>query len=311
MALTLIEAAKRAYNEGREYESTIIRQFAESSPILENLDFRSIAGNALSYNRQERLPGIGFRGVNEGYPESTGVLNPITETLAIAGGDLDVDQFIIKTLGADLRDQEEMMKVESLALAWTRTFFKGDQAGNPKEFDGLQKRVTGSQLVTAGSTSGGDALSLNRLDFAISRVRRPTHLAMNVQMRLRLQAAARNTGVGGFITQTVDNFGRPLSAYANLPILEIEEDNDGNEILPFTEANPGGGTAASTSIYVLSMQPLMLQGIQNGDIEVHDLGELQTKPSVRTRVEWYAGIAIFDGRSVARLSGIRDAAVTA
>jgi hypothetical protein len=46
-------------------------------------------------------------------------------------------------------------------------------------------------------------------------------------------------------------------------------------------------------------------------MEARDLGELQTKPAMRTRVEWYAGIAMFHGRAAARLRGISNAAVTA
>lgn len=311
MALTLIEAAKRAAMGGNVYEAAIIRQYAESSPILENLSFRTIQGNALTYNRQDKMPGIGFRGINEGFSESTGVVNPQTESLAIAGGDLDVDMALIRAMGEGIREDEEMNKVESLSLAWTRTFIKGDSSVEPREFDGLQKRITGTQLIPAGNTSGGDPLSLNALDYMISRVRRATHLIMNVKMRLRLTAAARNNAVGGYVNWQTNEFGRQITTYQGLPILELEEDNNGLEILPFAEANPGGGTPASTSIYCVSMGPMMLQGLQNMDISVRDLGELEAKPSLRTRVEWEAGFGVFDGRSVARLSGVRDAAITA
>ena len=90
-----------------------------------------------------------------------------------------------------------------------------------------------------------------------------------------------------------------------------KEDNVGNDILPFTEPNPGGGAAASTSIYAVSMGDGGVVGIQNHGISVRDLGELEAKPVFRTRVEWYAAIAVFNGRSMARLRGIKDLAVTA
>jgi hypothetical protein len=38
---------------------------------------------------------------------------------------------------------------------------------------------------------------------------------------------------------------------------------------------------------------------------------LETKPVLRTRIEWYAGLAIFDGKAAARLRGVKDAALTA
>jgi hypothetical protein len=105
MALTLVEAAK--LNSGDVVRSSIIEMFARSSDILRVLPFQGIAGNALKYNREDILPGVGFRGVNEAYTESTGVLNPITETLAIAGGDLDVDRYLIQTMGAGTRASQE------------------------------------------------------------------------------------------------------------------------------------------------------------------------------------------------------------
>ena len=43
--------------------------------------------------------------------------------------------------------------------------------------------------------------------------------------------------------------------------------------------------------------------------DARDLGELEAKPVFRTRIEWYASIALFNGRSVARLRGIKDSAI--
>lgn len=311
MALTIVEAAK--INPGDVTRQAIVEMYARNSDILRVLPFEGIAGNAMQYNREESLPGVGFRGVNEAYTASTGVLNPITENLVIAGGDLDVDIFIVRTMGANVRSVHEAMKVKALAHRWTLAFIKGDSSADPREFDGLQRRIPAgsSQLVVAGNTSGGDALSLYKLDTAISKVNNPTHLIMNKTMALRLSQAARSTTVGGFITWEPDEFGRRVNMYNGIPILIADDDNTGTQILPFTEANPGGGSAASTSIYVVSLGEGALVGIQNGAIDVRDLGELETQPLLRTRVEWYPGIALFDGRAVVRLSGIKDSAIVA
>jgi hypothetical protein len=308
MALTLLEAAK--LHSGDAVRSAIIEMYAQSSDILRVLPFDNIQGNALKYNREETLPGVGFRGVNEAYTESTGVLNPITEPLVIAGGDLDVDLFLLDTMGQDQRAVQEAMKVKALAHKWTQTFLKGDSASEPRGFDGLQVRLTGSQLIEAGSTDGGDALSLAKLDELIDAVQNPTHLIMNKTMRRLLSQAARNTSVGGFLTWDVDEFGRQIARYGELPILIVNEDNTGTQILPFTEVGSSGSTATCTSIYCVSFGDGMLQGIQNGDIDARDLGELQSKPAMRTRVEWYSGIAVFHGKAAARLRGIKNAAVT-
>lgn len=309
MALTLVEAAK--LHSGDVVRQAVIELYAGSSDILMNLPFDNIDGNALKYNREEALPGVGFRGVNEGYTESTGILNPMVEALVIAGGDLDVDKFIIDTMGMDQRSTQEAMKIRALALSWTKKFIKGDSETEPREYDGLQKRITGAQKIAAGSSSGGDALSLAKLDELIDQTLNPTHLIMNKAMRRRLTQAARTTTVGGFITYEKDAFGRTVTIYNDLPILIVDLDEAGTAVLPFTEANPGGGSAASTSIYCVSMGDGMLMGLQNGDIDARDIGELESKPAFRTRVEWYSGVAAYNGRAAARLHGIKDAAVVA
>lgn len=311
MALTILEASK--INSGDIVRTAIVEMFARNSDILRTLPFENIAGNALKYNREDVLPGVGFRGVNEGFTESVGVLNPITESLVIAGGDLDVDRFIITTMGANQRSVQEGMKIKALAHRWTKTFIKGDSSAEPREFDGLQRRIPvgSSQLIDAGATSGGDALSLFKLDTLISKVDSPTHLIMNKAMSLRLTQASRNQAVMGMVDFTLDNLGQRVLTYNGLPILIAEEDENGTPILPFSEANPGGGAAASTSIYVAQLGDGGVVGIQNGEISTRDLGELEAKPVFRTRIEWYTSIACFSGKAAARLRGIKDAAIVA
>lgn len=306
MSLTLVEAAKLSQDP---IQSAIIEMYAMNSDILAALPFQTIQGSALKYNREESLPGIGFRGVNESYTESTGILNPQIEPLVIAGGDLDVDMFILQTMGLNQRSVQENMKAKSLALAWTKAFIKGDSETDPREFDGLQVRLTGDQLIEAGSTNGGDALSLAKLDELIDAVDEPTGLVMNKAMRRLLTAAARDPQVAGYITYDKDALGRRVTKYNDLPILIADKDNENVDILGFNEVGSGGATATATSIYCLSMGDDMLSGIQSQSMDVRDLGELETKPAMRTRVEWYAGIAAFHGRCAARLRGIKNAAV--
>jgi len=308
MALTIVEAAK--LDSGEVVRNAIIEMYAGSSDILMNLPFENIAGNALKYNRETALPGVGFRGVNESYTPSTGILNPLTEALVIAGGELDVDTFIVKTMGMNQRAVHEKMKVRSLALTWTQKFIKGDTASDAREFDGLQVRVTGDQKVAAGATANGTPLSLAKLDEAIDQTLNPTHLIMSKAMARKFSAAARLTTVGGYVTYELDALGRRAMKYNDLPIITVDLDGEGNAILPFTEA-ASSGTDTATSIYIVSMGDDGLTGIQNGLVDVQDLGLLQSAPKYRTRVEWFNGIAIFNGKAATRLWSISDAAITA
>lgn len=306
--MTMAEAAK--LGNGTEKEKAIIEIYSGSSSILQALLFRNITGNALKYNREGNYPGIGWRGVNEAYTASVGVLNPLTEALVIAGGDLDVDKFIVDTEGQNVRAVHESMKARALALAWTNKFINGNNQSDPREFDGLEVRVTGSQIVSAGTTAGGAALSLAKMDEVIDQCLNPTHIIMNRAMKRRFAAAARSTSVGGYVHFEINQLGQRVMQYNGLPILEVDLDNTGASILGFDEAASSGG-ATATSIYVVSMGPEGLVGLQNGGMQVRDLGELNDQPLLRTRVEWYNGMAIYNGRAVSRLKFIGDLAIVA
>jgi hypothetical protein len=131
---------------------------------------------------------------------------------------------------------------------------------------------------------------------------------MSKAMRRVITAAARDVDVGGYITYTTDSFGRKITNYNDLPILIADYDDTGDRILDFDELGFTGSTATATSIYVVSFGENMLTGLQNGIMQVADLGELDSKPVKRTRVEWYVGLAALHGRCAARLYGIKTGA---
>lgn len=310
MALTLLEASK--LNSGEVKRSAIIEMFAEANDLLQYLPFMDVPGSSLAYNQEGNLPGVAFRGYNEAYTGSTGVINPAVEVLRIAGGELDVDKAMIKTRGPQVRSTQEAMKVKALALHIAGKMINGDSTSNPREFDGLRVRVTGNQLVPAllSSPSSNSPLSLEALDKAIDEVAGPQYLVTSKAIRRKLTVAGRKENIGGEITYTQDNFGRQLTQYADLPILIADHDDAGDRIIDFDEAGPAGGTTSS-SIYVCALGEDKWVGLQNGVMEVTDLGEIDAQPVLRTRVEWLVGMAVMHGRAVARVWGITDAAATA
>lgn len=307
MALTLVEAAKLDGMTTRE--SAVVEEFARSGMVLARIPFQNIPGNSLRYNREADLPGIGYRGVNEAYTESTGVLNPVDDPLVIAGGDLDVDRFLVETGSPGTRAQQELMKVKSLALRWELNFIKGDSSSDPRVPDGLQRRLTGPNLIPGTVAGGNGALSLNQVDVALDRVRGANALVMSKAMRRKFSAASRNAAVGGTIEYTKDSFGESQRVWNGVPILEIDTDDAGSDILAFNEAGPDGDNDC-TSIYVVNFNLGYCQGIQNGGIRIDDLGLLQTSAVFRTRVEWYSGLALKNSRSAARIYGIENSAIT-
>lgn len=306
MSLTLVEAAKLAETP---LQRGVIEVFPRTSAVLERLPFLPVSSDSYKYNQEEALPGIAFRGIGETYSESTGTINPVTETLSILGGVSDVDRALVKTQGNknSLRAIHDGLKAKAAALRFTKTFFKGDSESSPKEFDGLQVRLTGDQLIDMGSTSGGDTLTLDKLDELIDAVQGgPDVLFMNKTMRRKVNKLIRAAGQA---TETVsDAFGRQLSSYAGVPIGVIEDDETGAAILSFAEAAPGGGSSLCTSIYAVRFGVKeWVSGLQCGGMDVLDMGLYSGGTAYRTLIEWICGMAVFHPRAAARLRGIKNA----
>jgi hypothetical protein len=304
MSITLLEAAKLVQDP---LKRGVIEIFPRVSPVLERLPFFGVNGQAYVYNQEETLPGVAFRGINESYTESTGVVNPQTERLYVLGGTSKVDRALVKTQGNvnNLRATYDGMKAKAVSLEYTKKFFKGDNSSDVNEFDGLENRLTGDQVVDQGSTSGGDALTLAKLDEMIDQVQgTPDVLFMNKTLRRKVNTLMRSAGQA---TETVsDSFGRQIPAYAGIPIAVVEEDKDGNLILAFDEDNPGGGTAASSSIYAVRFGAAeYVSGLQAGSMDVIDLGLDVTY--YKTLIEWITGLGVFHPKSAARLRGIKNA----
>jgi hypothetical protein len=293
MSITLLEAAKLVQDP---LKRGVIEIFPRVSPVLERLPFFNVNGQAYKYNQEQTMPGIAFRSVNESYTESTGIVNPQVEALYILGGISAVDRALVKTQGK---------KAKAAALEYTKKFFKGDNSTDPNEFDGLENRLTGNQVLDQGSTSGGDALTLAKIDELLDAVQGGAHvLFMNKTLRRKVNTLVRAAGQA--IETVSDAFGRQIPAYAGVPIAVVEEDKDGNQILPFTEDNPGGGSAASTSVYAVRFGVAeYVSGLQAGSMDVEDLGLNRTK--YETLIEWITGMGVFHPKAAARLQGIKNA----
>lgn len=308
-AQTIVEYAK-----GLEpsVERAFIEMFAEKADLIAALPLVAAPGGAYRYDREAALPGVAFRGINESYTPTTGVINPLVEQTFIAGGEIKVDKALIRRFGEKRRAREEKMQVKSLVRTITNKIINGSNATQVREFDGLKTRLTGTAVTANSASPGGAALSLYNLDRAISKVMEPTHIMMSKAMRDRLTQAGRNTGVGGYVSQTKNDFGQVITSYRGLPILVGYEDEVNDTVLfPFDEVASGGGSAVTTSIYVASMKEGMFSGLQVAPMEVKDMGEIDASPHYLTRIEWDFGICIEHPSALHRLTSITDAAITA
>lgn len=307
MALTLIESAKLSNDVLKQ---GVIETFVLNAPVLQMLPFMEIQGNAYKYNEEGTLPGVAFRGVNDAYVESTGTVNPKQEGLVIMGGDADVDKFIVQTRGNvnDQRAIQTALKTKALALSFQNAFFNGDSAVDVNSFDGLKKRLIGNQVIAADANGLDIAANqanmfafLEKLDELLYATGgKADALFADSKTILKIKNIARQLG---FADKTTDGFGRSVYAYDGVPIFEAGELANGTKIIDHTEVQ--GGANNTTSIYAVKYgADEFTSGLTNGGVMVTDLGELETKPVFRTRIEFYCGMALFNGKSAARLTGV-------
>lgn len=308
MAMTLAEAAKLSTDD---LQRGVLETFVQASPVLDRIPFLTIQGNAYAYNEESALPGVAFRAVNDAYAESTGTVNQKTEKLTILGGDADVDTFIVQTRG-NLNDQRAIqtaMKVKAASYKFQDTFVNGDVASDANAFDGLKKRLTGAQLVNASGTklgpvSGGHDF-FDKLDELVAAVNGGANvLYANSKIIAKIMSSARRLGGSDYLVEQLT--GKRVPTYNGIPLLDLGQTAAGADILPQTE--PSGDatpTNDTSSIYAVRFGTdegdQAVTGLTNGGVMVKDLGEQDSKPVYRTRIEFFCGMAVFGGKAAARL----------
>ena len=290
MALTLLEAQKHAKTPA---ELAVVTELA-AGQLMSVLPFRNIEGNGLFWKREESLPDVGFRNYNGSLAESYAEVSQQSESLKLFGGDIKVDRAIVELEGAEAKAYQIQSRVRAMRMAWEALFINGDSNQSPSEFDGLAARISaGSSQYFA---NGGAALDLGKLDEVIDNVDAQggtKYIVCSKSLRRALTKQARDNGQ---IEIARTEFGYQQTTYMGLPLLELDRDHKNVAIL---DSDP-----AAQDLYVVSFGNDHLTGIQNGGVGVRELGESHSQPQLITRVEWYCGMALINGRAAARLAGI-------
>ena len=294
MALTLAEAAKLSNDV---LLTGVVETIIKDSPVLQRLPFIEIAGNGLTYNRENAAPTVAFFDVGDTWTESTPTFTQLTVTLKIMGGDADIDNFLLATR-SNLQDLETgvvQLKAKAVRQLFEQTFVTGDATANPKSFDGLDKLCDPAQAISMGAN--GAALNLDKLDELVDAVKggKPDLLVMSRRSRRSLNKLARTSG--SFLEAERDEFGQMLQFYDGIPIDVSDYISDAQTV----------GTSTDCSvIYAFQMGEGALSGLTSpGGLHVERVGSLETKDATRTRIKWYGSLALFNTLKLARLTGVR------
>ena len=318
MSMTLAELSKIETDVLRK---SVIDNLILESNVLEMVPWETIGTLATSVVMIKDLPSVGFRKVNEGYAESTGHFEQKTENISLFGGDIDTDIAIARAKNtiADARAIQQTLKLKAIAYNFNDKFINGNPQSDPEEYKGLSKRIDNintdgytDQYVDLADTTNSGILrdqaarfafldKLNTLIYAI-KGHNPQYLLMNKKLLLATRSLLMREKL---LDNARDMFERNIDVYMGARLIDIGVKSDQTtEIITNTETLGGG--SYETSIYAVKFGiGDSTWGIQQYPLEVRDLGELESKPVYRTRLDWNLGLATVDPRSLGRLYGIR------
>ena len=253
----------------------VIETMATESKLLAVLPFLNVEGHGYSYNIETDLAGVEFRAVNTAYNTVAPKTERKTEYLTILGGEAVVDSFQMEVHSDinNLMAVETAMTAKAVAHKYEKTFLNGDSAVDSNAFDGLIKRSVASAIPK------GDLVA--DLDVLLDSVQGGADaLIMNKATRRALTAEART----GVITFRENEFGKQVAQYGGVDIIDVEADILANDIILAVRFGVHEAVAGLQSRSGLKVKPL---------------GELGETPQVKTRIEWFCGLAVFNPKTVA------------
>lgn len=302
MAISLIDYANMTPDRVKQQ---LVRKITNESIFIPGLMFIPVDGLVgYKYNREETLGSIAFRGLNETFTDDTGVVNPQIETLAIFGGSVKTDRQIVnQPNGENVRASRVMAKVRKSGLFYDRYVIDGDPGLDPKQFYGLNARLTGAQVISAG-TNGG-AITLALLDQAIDSVVGTANAQKRIICNKKTRRAITALVVASAGGAAVLDVGKQLTEYNGAPIWLLDEDGDEAAILGYDETQ--GSSNVTASLYVIrpgsDSDGEYVQGLVGSSmIERRDDGE--RGGMVYDLVEANMGLAMFHPRAAVRIKGI-------
>lgn len=305
-SVPLLEAAKCGDDT---LKLGVVTTIIQESPILEQLPFTTIMGNALKHTAEDTLPDASFRDVNETYTRSWGTDTEHFWGVSILGGEVFVDNYLLKVTANKLSIKAKQYRkfAKSMALTFDKTFFDG--TGTAKDFKGMNLLIDESFGQRFDVAVNGAALALADLDESHDLLRSQAFadaILCNRFHRRKITDLARTTHSGfSLIDIGTDVFGRKVTMWNDIPLRIIGDDKTKTPILGFDETQ-GSSNVASSLYFVAYGDEENVTGLlgMGGSWDVVDFGETEAAPGHLGRVEVYPGIAIYNPFSVVRVAGI-------
>lgn len=293
-----ISLAQSARMTNDVLQAGVIEVLATESKLLQLLPFMNVQGSGYTYNIEKNLGNAQFRKVNGGYNYGAIETIPITERIVILGDEAIVDtyQIAVESDINNLMAIEVALRTKAIAHKFEKCFISGGTAANSgvpsesvaNEFVGILTRYTGTNpanipsaalpLYTAQVITKTDDLIAD-LDTLLDMVAGGADaLIMNKKTRRQLTAKGR-----AFCEYRQGEFGTQFLQYGGVDVVDLDGELLADDII--IAAKFGAKEAVC--------------GLQNGGVRVTALGEMESQPQLKTRIEWFVGLAVFNPKAVA------------
>lgn len=294
-----ISLAQSARMTNDVLQAGVIEVLATESKLLQLLPFMNVQGSGYTYNIEKNLGSAQFRKVNGGYTIAEIETIPVTERIVILGDEAVVDtyQIAVESDINNLMAIEVALRTKAIAHKFEKCFINGGSksatAGVPSEtvaneFVGILPRYTEAtpaniptealtlfqaQVIEKSEDLIADLDTL--LDMVVGGA---DCLIMNKKTRRQLTAKGR-----AFCEYRQGEFGTQFVQYGGVDIVDIDGELLADDII--IAAKFGAKEAVC--------------GLQNGGVRVTALGEMESQPQLKTRIEWFVGLAVFNPKTVA------------
>ena len=294
-----ISLAQSARMTNDVLQAGVIEVLATESKLLQLLPFMNVQGSGYTYNIEKNLGNAQFRKVNGGYNYGAIETIPVTERIVILGDEAIVDtyQIAVESDVNNLMAIEVALRTKAIAHKFEKCFINGGSAtttaGVPSEsvaneFVGILPRYTEATpanipaearpLYTAQVIEKTTDIIAD-LDTLLDMVAGGADaLIMNKKTRRQLTAKGR-----AFCDYRQGEFGTQFLQYGGVDVVDLDGDLIADDII--IAAKFGAKEAVC--------------GLQNGSVRVTALGEMESQPQLKTRIEWFVGLAVFNPKTVA------------
>lgn len=332
-----LSLAEHLVTETNPLRKGVFLGLTRASVIADMISWSSVNSLSTSGVRYDGVIRPEWNALNAPFVEKTIRGKNLSYGVYRMGAHIDIENPLERDQGVKERPSTRQTKQTILGAAYVMndTFVNGDQAGNPNQFEGIEKilgnlgssqNIGSSEIDVRLSQNPNDATIYSlfeRLDEAIDAINggEPDFALINRQTGLVIRSLMRRIKLPGDHYDWVKGMPfsdirktyrtaatRPMFVYNNCPFFDIGNvvDEAGNETAIIGNTYSEGGSSNATRIFFVKQGADDLEGLQYQPMTIKKIADtLESKDVQRHRMTWMVGLGAWSKDCVSAARGIR------